>query len=79
MLDMMRERGVTLAEHLEGTQALGEDAADGDPFALFLPTLLLRTRQMQSQTQDRSCARFWIAGLHYSALSVSRSAVSATW
>ena len=34
VLDMMRERGVTLAEHLEGTQALGEDAADGDPFAL---------------------------------------------
>src|SRR4029453_16981171 len=43
--DMMRERGVTLAEHWEkGVQAVPEDAADDDPFALSLPTLLLANK-----------------------------------
>ena len=42
--DMMRERGVTLVEHWEGRHAGNEDAADDDPFALSLPTLLLANK-----------------------------------
>ncbi len=32
--DMMRERGVTLAEHWEGTEAVSAGSVDDDPFAL---------------------------------------------
>lgn len=42
--DMVREGGVTLVEHWEGPHAENEDAADDDPFALSLPTLLLANK-----------------------------------
>ena len=69
---MMRERGVTLAEHWEGMGAVGEDAADGDPFALSLPTLLLANKaDAVADAGPELSTLLESLGLHYSALAVS--------
>jgi uncharacterized protein len=70
--DMMRERGVTLAEHWLGTQAAGEDAADDDPFALSLPTLLLANKaDAVADAESELHSLLELEGLHYPALAVS--------
>ena len=69
---MMRERGVTLAEHWERMDAVSEDAADEDPFAQRLPTLLLANKAdavADSASELRTLLE--LAGLHYPALAVS--------
>ena len=70
--DMMRERGVTLAEHWERTDAASEDAANEDPFALRLPTLLLANKSdavADAGSELRTLLE--LTGLHYPALAVS--------
>jgi ribosome-interacting GTPase 1 len=71
--DMMRERGVTLAEHWEeGVQAVREDAADDDPFALSLPTLLLANKaDAVADAGSELQTLLELVGLHYPALAVS--------
>jgi ribosome-interacting GTPase 1 len=72
--DMMRERGVTLAEHWEGVQAVREDAADDDPFALSLPTLLLANKaDAVADAGSELQTLLELVGLHYPALAVSAS------
>jgi ribosome-interacting GTPase 1 len=70
--DMMHERGVTLAEHWEAAQAASEHAADDDPFALSLPTLLLANKSdavADAESELRTLME--LVGLHYPALAVS--------
>jgi uncharacterized protein len=70
--DMMRERGVTLAEHWEGVEAASADAADDDPFALSLRTLLLANKAdavVDAATELRTLVE--LVSLHYPALAVS--------
>jgi hypothetical protein len=69
--DMMRERGVTLAERWDHTKAASEDAAD-DPFALSLPTLLLANKADAVADADSELRTLLeLVGLHYPALAVS--------
>ena len=69
--DMLRERGVTLAEHWEGGQAVNEDA-DDDPFALSLPTLLLANKADAVADADSELRTLLeLVRLHYPALAVS--------
>ncbi|HEY7642589.1 MAG TPA: GTPase [Steroidobacteraceae bacterium] len=70
--DMMRERGVTLAEHWDAPQAVSDDAADDDPFALSLHTLLLANKSdvvAAAEAELRTLVE--LVGLHYPALAVS--------
>lgn len=70
--DMMHERGVTLAEHWAGAQAVSEDTADDDPFALSLPTLLIANKAdaaVDAGSELRTLIE--LVGLHYPALAVS--------
>jgi ribosome-interacting GTPase 1 len=70
--DMMRESGVTLAEHWDQMKAAKEDAAEGDPFALTLPTLLLANKAdavADAEAEMRTLLE--LVGLHYPALAVS--------
>lgn len=70
--DMMRERGVTLAERWESMEAISEHAADDDPFALSLPTLLLANKAdavVDAESELRTLIE--LVGLHYPALAVS--------
>lgn len=70
--DMMRERGVTLAVHWEGVEAVREDVADGDPFALSLPTLLLANKaDAVADAGSELHTLLELVGLHYPALAVS--------
>src|SRR5262245_23545535 len=69
--DMMRERGVTLVEHWEGT-VVHEDAADADLFALRLPTLLLANKiDLVSDAASELRTLLELASLRYPALAVS--------
>jgi ribosome-interacting GTPase 1 len=69
--DMMRERGVTLAERWDQTKAASEDAAD-DPFALSLPTLLLANKADAVADADSELRTLLeLVGLQYPALAVS--------
>jgi hypothetical protein len=70
--DMMRERGVTLAEHWESAEALSADPADDDPFAMSLRTLLLANKAdavIDAGSELRTLLE--LVGLHYPALAVS--------
>jgi uncharacterized protein len=70
--DMMRERGVTLVEHWESRGAGSEGAANDDPFALTLPTLLLANKAdvvADAATELRTLLE--LVSLHYPALAVS--------
>ncbi|MGH8177533.1 MAG: GTPase [Steroidobacter sp.] len=70
--EMMRERGVTLAEDWEGMEAGSEDAADDDPFALSLPTLLLANKaDAVADAESELRTLLELVGLHYPALAVS--------
>ena len=70
--DMMRERGVTLAERWEGCEARSADAADDDPFALSLPTLLLANKaDAVADAASELSTLLELAGLHCPALAVS--------
>jgi uncharacterized protein len=69
--DMMRERSVTLAEHWEDMDAVN-DAADDNPFALSLPTLLLANKaDAVADAASELRTLLELAGLHYPALAVS--------
>jgi ribosome-interacting GTPase 1 len=70
--DILRERGVTLAEHWEGVESASADAADDDPFALSLRTLLLANKAdavVDAATELRTLVE--LVSLHYPALAVS--------
>jgi ribosome-interacting GTPase 1 len=70
--DMMRERGVTLAERWETVHAVNEHAADDDPFALSLPTLLLANKADAVADAGAELRTLMdLVGLHYPALAVS--------
>ena len=70
--DMMRERGVTLAEHCMGAEAVRQDAADDDPFALSLSTLLLANKaDAVADAGSELRTLLELVGLHYPALAVS--------
>jgi uncharacterized protein len=70
--DMMRERGVTLAEERAGMQASSADAADDDPFALCLPTLLLANKaDAVADAGSELRTLLELVGLRYPALAVS--------
>lgn len=70
--DMMRERGVTLTAHWDGGDAVSEYAADEDPFALRLPTLLLANKAdavVDAASELRTLLE--LVGFRYPALAVS--------
>jgi uncharacterized protein len=70
--DMMRERGVTLVERWESGDAVSEAAANDDPFALSLPTLLVANKAdavADPATELRTLLE--LVSLHYPALAVS--------
>jgi ribosome-interacting GTPase 1 len=70
--DMMRERGVTLAERWEGGTAASVDAANDDPFALSLPTLLLANKaEAVADAGSELQTLLELVGLRYPALAVS--------
>jgi uncharacterized protein len=70
--DMMRQRGVTLAEHWDEPQAETADAAGDDPFALSLRTLLLANKADQvADAESELRTLLELVGLHYPALAVS--------
>ena len=70
--DMMRERGVTLAEHWEGVESVTGDAADDNPFAMSLPTLLLANKaDAVADAGSELRTLLELADLHYPALAVS--------
>jgi hypothetical protein len=72
--DMMRERGVTLVEHWEGLHAGNDDAADDDPFALSLRTLLLANKADAVEDAGSELRTLLeLVGLQYPALAVSAS------
>jgi ribosome-interacting GTPase 1 len=72
--DMMQERGVTLVEHWERASAGSEGAADEDPFALHLPTLLLANKtDMVTDAESELRTLLELAALQYPALAVSAS------
>jgi len=70
--DMMSERGVTLAECWEVIEPVSDDAADDDPFAVHLPTLLLANKAdlvVDPATELRTLVE--LVSLHYPALAVA--------
>jgi len=70
--DMMRERGVTLTEHWESAEAVSGDAADDNPFAMSLPTLLLANKaDAVADAGSELRTLLELADLHYPALAVS--------
>jgi ribosome-interacting GTPase 1 len=70
--DMMRERGVMLAEHWKDMAAMSEDAGDGDPFVLSLRTLLLANKaDAVADAGSELRTLLELLGLHYPALAVS--------
>jgi ribosome-interacting GTPase 1 len=70
--DMMRERGVTLTEHWEGAEPVSGDAADDNPFAMSLPTLLLANKADAVADAGSELRTFLeLADAHYPALAVS--------
>jgi hypothetical protein len=69
---VLRERRVTLTERWEPAGTSDGAAADGDPFALRLPTLLLANKADRLADADAELRAFLdVLGLRYPALAVS--------
>lgn len=70
--DMMRESGVTLAEHWDETRIAKEGGADDDPFARSLPTLLLANKaDAVADAGSELRTLLELVSFHYPALAVS--------